>query len=276
MMLLIGLAITVAFLASWGATLGSSITSSSSGGSSHSSSSSCSSATGSRCGRSRRPRRHSTRSPALLPDEAERVEGDTVVTVSPADLVVGDVVVVRPGGSIPADGRIIDGTAAMDESMVTGESRPVTRATGDTVTAGTVATDSGLRVEITATGDDTALAGIQRLVTEAQNSSSRAQRIADRAAALLFWFALLSAALTAVVWPLVGTRMPPWCAASPSRHRLPARTGPRDPAGRVDRDRARGPRRRPHQGPPRAGEHAHGRCPCSSTRPARSPREHPR
>lgn len=141
---------------------------------------------------------------ALLPDEAERVEGDEIVTVAPADLVVGDVVVVRPGASVPADGRIIDGTAAMDESMVTGESRPVTRATGDTVTAGTVATDSGLRVEITATGDDTALAGIRRLVTDAQNSSSRAQRIADRAAALLFWFALLSAALTALVWTLVG------------------------------------------------------------------------
>ena len=72
------------------------------------------------------------------------------------------------------------------------------------MTAGTVATDSGLRVEITATGDDTALAGIQRLVVDAQNSSSRAQRIADRAAALLFWFALVSAALTALVWTLVG------------------------------------------------------------------------
>ncbi|MFJ2504141.1 heavy metal translocating P-type ATPase [Microbacterium sp. NPDC087592] len=204
MMLLIGLAITVAFLASWGATLGllhhelefwwelallivimllghwiemRSLAQTTSALDSLA---------------------------ALLPDEAERVEGDTVVTVSPADLVVGDVVVVRPGGSIPADGRIIDGTAAMDESMVTGESRPVTRTSGDTVTAGTVATDSGLRVEITATGDETALAGIQRLVTEAQNSSSRAQRIADRAAALLFWFALLSAALTAVIWTLVG------------------------------------------------------------------------
>ncbi|WP_226531256.1 heavy metal translocating P-type ATPase [Microbacterium paraoxydans] len=204
MMLLIGLAITVAFLASWGATLGvlhhelefwwelallivimllghwiemRSLAQTTSALDSLA---------------------------ALLPDEAERVEGETVVTVSPADLAVGDVVVVRPGGSVPADGSIVDGTAAMDESMVTGESRPVTRTTGDTVTAGTVATDSGLRVEITATGDDTALAGIQRLVTEAQNSSSRAQRIADRAAALLFWFALLSAALTAVVWTLVG------------------------------------------------------------------------
>src|SRR5699024_853090 len=83
-----------------------------------------------------------------------------------------------------------DGRADMDESMITGESRPVTRGEGDAVTAGTVATDSGLRVGITATGDDTALAGINRLVAEAQGSSSRAQRIADKAAALLFWFAL--------------------------------------------------------------------------------------
>ncbi len=113
-------------------------------------------------------------------------------------------VVVRPGGSVPADGVITDGRADMDESMVTGESRTVARSVGDTVTAGTVATDSGLRVQITATGQDTTLAGIQRLVLQAQNSSSRAQRIADRAAALLFWFALASAALAALVWSLAG------------------------------------------------------------------------
>lgn len=141
---------------------------------------------------------------ALLPDEAERVEGGRVVTVAPIDLRVGDVVVVRPGGSVPADGRIVDGRAEMDESMVTGESRPVARSVGDPVTAGTVATDSGLRVEVTATGDDTALAGIGRLVAAAQASSSRAQRIADRAAALLFWFALGAAVVTAVVWTAVG------------------------------------------------------------------------
>ncbi|ERG65331.1 haloacid dehalogenase [Agrococcus pavilionensis RW1] len=141
---------------------------------------------------------------ALLPDEAHRVEGDSVVVVSPSDLVVGDVVVVRPGGSVPADGRIVDGRAAMDESMVTGESRSVTRAVGDSVTAGTVATDSGIRIEVTATGDDTALAGIQRLVTEAQNSSSRAQRLADTAAGWLFWFAIAAGAITAVVWSAVG------------------------------------------------------------------------
>ncbi|MGY4647560.1 heavy metal translocating P-type ATPase [Mycobacterium sp. URHB0021] len=141
---------------------------------------------------------------ALLPDEAERVVADGVQTVAPSDLVVADVVIVRPGGSVPADGVIVDGAAEIDESMVTGESRPVRRTVGDSVVAGTVATDSGLRVEVTAVGDDTALAGIQRLVTEAQNSSSRAQRLADRAAGWLFWFALSAAVITAIVWAFTG------------------------------------------------------------------------
>jgi len=141
---------------------------------------------------------------ALLPDEAERVEGDEIVTVSPDELQVGDVVIVRPGASVPADGEIVDGQAAMDESMITGESRPVTRGVGQHVTAGTVATDSGLRVHVTAIGDETALAGIQRLVDEAQSSSSKAQRLADKAAALLFWYALAAAVVTAIVWAIVG------------------------------------------------------------------------
>ncbi|WP_245788745.1 heavy metal translocating P-type ATPase [Amycolatopsis marina] len=141
---------------------------------------------------------------ALLPDEAEKVDGDQVVKVAPADLAVGDVVVVRPGSSVPADGKIVDGSASMDESMVTGESKPVRRENGEQVVAGTVATDSGLRVAVTAVGEDTALAGIQKLVTDAQASSSRAQRIADTAAAWLFWFALGSAVITAIVWSLVG------------------------------------------------------------------------
>ncbi|XKG42152.1 heavy metal translocating P-type ATPase [Microbacterium marinum] len=141
---------------------------------------------------------------ALLPDEAEKVDGDTTVTVAPADLQVGDVVVVRPGGRVPADGRVVQGSASMDESMITGESKPVRRGDGDAVVAGTVATDSGIRVEISAVGEDTALAGIQRLVTEAQNSSSKAQRLADRAAGWLFWFALVAAVITAVVWTIVG------------------------------------------------------------------------
>ncbi len=141
---------------------------------------------------------------ALLPDEAERVEGDELVRVPPSQLRVGDLVVVRPGGSVPADGEIVEGTAAMNESMVTGESRPVSRGPGERVVAGTVATDSGLRIRVTAVGDDTALAGIQRLVTQAQNSSSRAQRLADTAAGWLFWFALGSAIITAIVWGFFG------------------------------------------------------------------------
>ncbi|WP_448812039.1 heavy metal translocating P-type ATPase [Agromyces bauzanensis] len=149
---------------------------------------------------------------ALLPDEAERVVSTgsttggptTTETVSPSELVVGDVVIVRPGGRVPADGDVIDGTAAMDESMITGESRTVSRGPGDHVVAGTVATDTAIRVRVDAIGDDTALAGIQRLVAEAQASSSRAQRIADRAAGWLFWFALGAAAITAAVWWYIG------------------------------------------------------------------------
>ncbi|UAL32114.1 heavy metal translocating P-type ATPase [Nocardioides rotundus] len=141
---------------------------------------------------------------ALLPDEAERVEGDRTVTVAPTELEVGDVVVVRPGGRVPADGRVVDGSASMDESMITGESRSVRREPGDPVVAGTVATDSGLRVEVTATGDETTLAGIQKLVADAQASGSRAQRLADTAAGWLFWFALGAAVVTAIVWSVLG------------------------------------------------------------------------
>lgn len=141
---------------------------------------------------------------ALLPDEAERVEGDQTVMVSPAKLQVGDVIVVRPGGRVPADGVVVQGSASMDESMMTGESRPTRRGEGDQVTAGTVATDSGLRVEITAVGEGTALAGIQKLVADAQASSSRAQRLADRAAGWLFWFALGAGVITAIVWSALG------------------------------------------------------------------------
>ena len=141
---------------------------------------------------------------ALLPDEAERLENGDVVRVSPDELAVDDLVLVRPGASVPADGQIIEGQAAMDESMITGESRPVNREPGEMVTAGTVATDSGLQIRVTATGDETALAGIHRLVAEAQQSSSRAQRLADKAAALLFWYALGAALITAIVWMIVG------------------------------------------------------------------------
>ncbi|MGY4769306.1 copper-translocating P-type ATPase [Kribbella sp. CWNU-51] len=141
---------------------------------------------------------------ALLPDSAEKVTADGVVEVPLGELLAGDVVLVRSGGRVPADGTVIDGQAEVDESMITGESRPVLRAAGDSVVAGTVATDNALRVEITAVGDDTALAGIQRLVAEARASSSRAQALADRAAAFLFYFASIAGLITFVVWTLLG------------------------------------------------------------------------
>jgi Cu2+-exporting ATPase len=140
----------------------------------------------------------------LLPDEAERVRDEAVETVPVSALVPGDVVLVRPGGRVPADGEIVDGAADMDESMITGESRPVGRAAGDRVVAGTVATDSALRVRVDRVGEDTALAGIQRLVAEAQGSRSRAQALADRAAAALFYVASAAGAVTFLVWALLG------------------------------------------------------------------------
>jgi Cu2+-exporting ATPase len=140
----------------------------------------------------------------LLPDRAERIVGGEPVEVAIAELEVGDVVLVRPGGRVPADGTIIDGDVAMDESMITGESRPVERHPGDRVVAGTVSTDRSIRLRIDATGDDTALAGIQRLVADAQSSQSRTQALADRAAAALFYVATLAAVATIVAWTLVG------------------------------------------------------------------------
>ena len=141
----------------------------------------------------------------LLPDEAEKVVDGTTRTVAISELAVDDVVLVRAGARVPADGTIIDGAAEFDEAMITGESRPVFRDTGETVVAGTVATDNTVRVRVEATGGDTALAGIQRMVADAQASSSRAQALADRAAAFLFWFALIAALITAVVWTIIGS-----------------------------------------------------------------------
>jgi Cu2+-exporting ATPase len=142
---------------------------------------------------------------ALLPDEADRISGDgTVETVPVAALGVGDTVLVRSGGRVPADGEIVDGAAELDESMITGESRPVPKRVGDTVVAGTVSTDSSIRVRVTAVGDDTALAGIGRLVAEAQESRSRSQVLADRAAALLFYVATTAAVVTAIAWSALG------------------------------------------------------------------------
>ena len=137
----------------------------------------------------------------LMPDEAERIKEDgSTETVSAASLQTGDLLLVRPGASVPADGEITEGEFSLNESMITGESRPVKKSEGDQVIAGTINGDGSLRVKVTATGDETALAGIMRLVDEAQKSKSQTQLLADRAAGWLFYVALSVAALTAIVW----------------------------------------------------------------------------
>ena len=142
---------------------------------------------------------------ALLPDEAERIAADGSVHRVPVPaLAVGDIVLVRSGARAPADGRIVEGRAELDESMITGESRPVPRGAGDRVVAGTVATDSAIRVRIDAVGKDTALAGIGRLVAQAQAAGGRAQVLADRFAAMLFFVATATAVVTFAVWWAVG------------------------------------------------------------------------
>jgi len=140
----------------------------------------------------------------LLPDEAERVMASGIETVKLGELRTGDVVLVRPGARVPADGTITEGSADVDESMITGESRAVAKEPGDSVVAGTVAAGGSLRLRVTAVGDDTALSGIMRLVAQAQASNSRAQVLADRAAAALFYVALIAGVLTLGTWTLLG------------------------------------------------------------------------
>ncbi|MDX2358545.1 copper-translocating P-type ATPase [Dietzia sp. PP-33] len=141
---------------------------------------------------------------AMLPDSAEKITDSGTATVPLQDLELGDLVLVRAGARVPADGTVTDGRAEVDESMITGESKSAIRDVGDTVVAGTVATDSALRVRITAVGESTALAGIQRMVADAQASSSRTQALADKAAAFLFYFATVAGILTFAVWALLG------------------------------------------------------------------------
>jgi Cu2+-exporting ATPase len=137
---------------------------------------------------------------ALLPDTAERVSGSETQTVPLAELRVGGIVLVRPGTRVPADGSVVEGAAEVDESMITGESRTVSKGPGAPVVAGTVASGGSLRVRITAVGEDTALSGIMRLVAAAQASGSRTQALADRAAAMLFYVAVASGAITMTYW----------------------------------------------------------------------------
>jgi len=140
----------------------------------------------------------------LLPDTAERLAGSMVEIVKTAELRLGDVVLVRPGGRVPADGEVVEGSADVDESMITGESRAVSKEPGNRLVAGTVVAGASLRARVTAVGAETALSGIMRLVAEAQASNSRAQALADRAAAILFYVALVAGVVTLVAWTALG------------------------------------------------------------------------
>jgi Cu2+-exporting ATPase len=137
----------------------------------------------------------------LMPDTAERLlpDGDTE-EVPATELQKGDLVLVRPGASAPADGEVEEGESEVNEAMITGESKPVLKEPGDEVIGGTINGAGSLRVRVTATGDDTALAGIMRLVDEAQQSKSDTQILADRAAGWLFYVALAVAVITAIAW----------------------------------------------------------------------------
>ena len=140
----------------------------------------------------------------LLPDTAERVSEGGTETVPLDALAIGDVVLVRPGGRVPADGVVAEGSADVDESMITGESQAVAKEPGAKVVAGTVVAGGSLRVRVSAVGDETALSGIMRMVASAQASASRTQALADRAAAILFYVALSAGVITFAFWWIDG------------------------------------------------------------------------
>ncbi|QCQ23419.1 copper-translocating P-type ATPase [Desulfoglaeba alkanexedens ALDC] len=140
----------------------------------------------------------------LLPDTATRVSEQGEETVSVSELREGDIVLVRPGESVPADGVVQKGTSDLNEAMITGESRPVKKAEGDEVIAATINGEGSLRIQVTGTGEKTKLSGIMRLVADAQTSKSRAQHLADRAARILTGVAIVAGVVTLVVWQLLG------------------------------------------------------------------------
>lgn len=143
----------------------------------------------------------------LLPDEATRIINGTHERVSVSALRNGDLVLVRPGESVPVDGVIRKGSSDLNESMITGESRLVKKEEEEEVIAGTINGEGSLHVEVTGTGDETRLSGIMRLVSDAQQSKSRAQHLADRAAQLLTGVAIVAAIITFAAWQFAGAEI---------------------------------------------------------------------
>ncbi|RUM93299.1 MAG: heavy metal translocating P-type ATPase [Thiomicrospira sp.] len=140
----------------------------------------------------------------LLPDMALKIDDSGEYELPVSELKIGDLILVKPGARVPADGVIQKGQSALDESMITGESRSVKKQTGDEIIAGTVNGSGSLRVKVSGTGDNTKLSGIMRFVAEAQKSKSRAQHLADRAAQWLTTIAIASGILTLTIWQLIG------------------------------------------------------------------------
>jgi len=138
----------------------------------------------------------------LLPDKAEKLVNGQPRTVLVSELKSNDLVLIRPGAAIPVDGVITEGTSSVNEAAITGESKPVNKSANGEVVAGTINQDGSLTVKVTKIGDDTALAGIMRLVAEAQASKSNVQVLADKAAFVLTVVAIAVGLLTFLVWIL--------------------------------------------------------------------------
>ncbi len=143
----------------------------------------------------------------LLPDKAEVLRGGSVVSVALSDLQEGDIVLVKPGGKIPADGLILEGQSEVNESVITGESKPVAKNTNDTVIAGSINGDGSLQIKVKHIGEKTFLAGVMRLVADAEASKSRLQLLSDRAAFYLTLVAVSAGAITFIAWIWAGQGM---------------------------------------------------------------------
>lgn len=140
----------------------------------------------------------------LLPDKAEVIRGNLTEIIALNELKVGDIMLIKPGSKIPADGKIIDGRSELNEAIITGESKPVSKSVNDEVIAGSINGDGSLKVEVTKIGESTFLAGVMRLVADAQASKSRLQMLSDRAAFYLTFVAVVAGAITFVSWIIAG------------------------------------------------------------------------
>ncbi len=144
----------------------------------------------------------------LLPDTAELIQGGATKIVAISQLKVGDVVLVKPGAKVPADGKIVEGRSELNESIITGESKPVSKTAGNEVIAGSINGDGSIKVEVTKIGEGTFLAGVMRLVAEAQSSKSRLQMLSDKVAFYLTFVAVVAGIITFISWLSVGAGLP--------------------------------------------------------------------